>query len=44
MYKYPNKGLCLLECVETMKVNKRLMGDRCRERGGLNFPVLCRGK
>lgn len=22
-----------------MKVNKRLTGDRCRERGGLNFPV-----
>ena len=27
-----------------MKVNKRLMGDRCREKGGLNFPVLHRGE
>ena len=27
-----------------MKVNKRLMGDRCREKGGLNYPVLHRGE
>lgn len=27
-----------------MKVNKRLMGDRCTEKGGLNFPVWHRGE